>query len=97
MDSDRLVRASDLVLQKQIADRLGISPQTVANLTSARRSRGFPRPVTGKGRTGIWSWEEVEDWYRAYWPSTPEGRRAAEAACSGRMKHQLPVWRYRRA
>jgi hypothetical protein len=77
---DRLVRVGDLVLQKDIVERLGLNPTAVANLASERRRCGFPRPIIGRGSRGIWLWPEVESWYEQEMPKTVEGRRAAEKA-----------------
>lgn len=88
MTPDRLVSVSDLVLQKDIVEQLGLNPTAVANLAGGRRrNAGFPRPVTGHGNRGIWLWSEVETWYRNIWPSTVEGLRSAESAARIRRPH----------
>lgn len=82
MNPDRMVRAGDLVIQKDIVERLGMNAQAVANLASARdRKRAdFPRPIAGKGARGVWLWSEVESWYKTQLPTSVEGRRNAERA-----------------
>lgn len=78
MPEERLVKASDLVLLKDIVERTGMNPTTLNNLaTSKRCTSGFPRPITGRGSRGIWLWPEVEAWwYREYTkPKEPEKPR----------------------
>jgi hypothetical protein len=64
MHEDRFVKASDLVLIRDIADRTGMNPTKLLNAASSRRNEtGFPCPVTGHGSRGIWLWPEVEEWW----------------------------------
>lgn len=64
MPEDRLVKASDLVLLKDIAERTGMNPTKLSNMASARRNlTGFPCPISGRGNRGIWLWSEVEAWW----------------------------------
>lgn len=78
MSPNRLVRAGDLVLQKDLVERLGLDPTLLANLAGGRRNAAeFPRPVTGRGSRGIWLWSEVEQWYETKYPEYMASRRAA--------------------
>ena len=52
----------DLVSAEEIAERLGVEPNSVANWK--RRDVGFPSPVKTLRRTAIWAWPDVEAWAR---------------------------------
>ena len=77
MSERRLVDASELVLQKDIVERLGINPTKLSNLASGRRnSLGFPRPVACRGSRGIWLWSEVESWWSRTQSESVKRRRS---------------------
>lgn len=87
MPHDRQVWASDLCLQRDIAERLNLNPTTVANLAGRKHDDcGFPRPVQGRGNRGIWLWPEVEQWWETYYPTT----KAAKQASSRDRRIRLP-------
>lgn len=55
----------DLVNASDIAERMGVSRQYVAQLVSAPGSVAFPHPLGVAGRTRIWDWGSVNEWLRA--------------------------------
>ncbi len=56
----------DLVAAADIAERVGVSRQAVANWAAGRRSgKAFPAPLgTLAGGTRVWSWSAVLPWLR---------------------------------
>jgi len=59
----RRIGPDPLVTAADIAERAGVSRQVVSNYTSAKRRRGFPRPVA-RQETGspLWEWADVAGW-----------------------------------
>jgi hypothetical protein len=57
----------DLVSRRDIAKRVGVTPQAVGLWTARRRRRAnpFPTPFTLAGG-GLWLWAEVNEWLRAH-------------------------------
>lgn len=62
---------------ENIAERLGQSRQSIGQLIrSVRGPGGFPAPVARHGAPNpLWSWNEVEAWFRDYEPDSVPDRR----------------------
>jgi predicted DNA-binding transcriptional regulator AlpA len=77
----KLICVDCLVGFSEIAERLGVSQTTVDNWIQgirAKNYRPFPEPVKTIGRSRIWDWSEVLEWYENYRPShggAPTGNR----------------------
>jgi predicted DNA-binding transcriptional regulator AlpA len=52
---------TELVIEVDIARRLGMSPQRVNVLAGGA---GFPKPLGKLGRSSVWLWSSVERWAR---------------------------------
>lgn len=55
------VDPNDLVGAREIADRLGVSKNSVV-YDWVRRHGDFPRPIVTLSAGNIWLWTEVEAW-----------------------------------
>jgi len=65
----------ELVVQLDIAKRLGITKQRVAQL-AARDD--FPTPIGVLGRSTVWRWSDIERWARETGRLTRPAQRQGE-------------------
>lgn len=63
MRVDTRQRELELVLQPDIARRLGITRQRIHQLS---QDDDFPAPVGRLGRSRVWDWAVIETWARAH-------------------------------
>lgn len=67
----------DWLTAAEVAERLGRSRQSIGQLVrGVRGPGGFPAPIARHGTPNpLWSWYEVDAWFRDYEPgSVPDGR-----------------------
>ncbi len=76
-DSDALVDRHELLGTPELAERLGITRQRIAQMT-AEEGR-FPTPVTTVRGTSVWRWGDVVDWISAgNWKKAPGRPKSVE-------------------
>ena len=69
-DGEALVDRHELLGTPELAERLGVSRQRIAQM-SAEKGR-FPAPVTTVRGTSVWRWGDVVDWISAgNWKKAP--------------------------
>lgn len=72
------VEPDSVVWASAIAERLGRTRQSVDMLIKGQRGPGgFPAPISGTGRSPLWRWSEVEDWFACHTDHEPDRERTA--------------------
>lgn len=64
----RVDSRAELVVQLDIAERLGVTKQRVGQLVARD---DFPAPLGRLGRSNVWRWSDVERWASATGRSVP--------------------------
>lgn len=55
----------DLVGIPEIAEYVGVNPETVRLWSTGKRRANFPKHYVGVGASSFWLWSEVAEWLRA--------------------------------
>jgi hypothetical protein len=90
--SERLWDLNDLCTLKGAADALGESNTTVHNWSA--RYQMFPKPLIEVGRSPMYSWKQLKDWYMKKWPAKAQRKGLFNAVeeDKGRRPHNETRW-----